>query len=134
MRYILILLILFISCGTPKVANISMLQGTWIPVQQEMGGKQLPQSVYEKQRLVITDTLYTFTAESVDKGTLAVQDSTMDIYGKEGVNTGRKIPAKYRIEGNKLYICYNLSGSGYPEVWETKGKPMYFLSVFKRAE
>ena len=56
----------------------------------------------------------------------------MDIYGKEGVNSGKHFTAIYKFEEGLLTICYNLSGDRYPEAFETKGKPMYFLSVFKR--
>ncbi len=56
----------------------------------------------------------------------------MDIYGKEGVNTGKHFTAIYKIENGQLTICYNLLGNIYPEAFETKGKPMYFLSLFKK--
>ena len=56
----------------------------------------------------------------------------MDIYGKEGVNTGKHFTAIYQFENGKLTVCYNLSGDSYPETFETKGKPMFFLSVFNK--
>jgi hypothetical protein len=56
----------------------------------------------------------------------------MDIFGKEGVNSGKHFTAIYKLENEYLTICYNLSGNAYPETFETKGKPMYFLSVFKK--
>jgi hypothetical protein len=56
----------------------------------------------------------------------------MDIYGKEGVNAGKHFTAIYKIENGQLTICYNLSGDGYPEAFETNTKPTLFLSVFKK--
>src|SRR5882672_7608852 len=109
------------------------LNGNWVPIKQEMGGKLLPQSAFEKQTLIISDSTYTFTAESVDKGIVKHTDDKMDIYGKEGVNAGKHFTAIYKYENEQLTICYNLSGNGYPEAFETKGKPMYFLSVFKKS-
>ena len=38
----------------------------------------------------------------------------------------------YKYENDELTICYNLLGNSYPETFETSGKPMYFLSVFKK--
>ena len=108
------------------------LNGTWMPVKQELGGKLLPQAAFEKQRLVINDSTYTLTAESVDKGLIKQKDDKMDIYGKEGVNNGKHITAIYKYENDQLTICYNLRGNNYPEAFETQGKPLYFLSVFKR--
>ena len=56
----------------------------------------------------------------------------MDIYGKEGVNAGKHFTSLYKFENEELTVCYNLTGTAYPEEFDTKGKPMYFLSVFRR--
>jgi uncharacterized protein (TIGR03067 family) len=117
--------------NTPMASN--PLNGTWLPVKQELGGKSLPPAAFETQKLVIEDSTYTFTAESVDKGIVKYGDGKMDIYGKEGVNTGKHFPAIYKYENEQLTVCYNLAGTGYPEAFETSGKPLFFLSVFKRA-
>jgi len=109
------------------------LNGTWLPTAQEFGGTVLPKGSFETQQLIINDSTYIFSAESLDKGTLSYQDGKMDIYGKEGVNTGKHFSALYKLENDELTICYNLSGNGYPEVFSTKGKPMFFLSVYKRS-
>jgi hypothetical protein len=66
----------------------------------------------------------------VDKGVLKYRDDKMDIYGKEGVNAGRHITAICKFENGQLWICYNLKGDAYPETYDTKGKPLFFLSVF----
>ena len=131
-----------INCTSTKNATIqsNKLNGTWVPIQQEMGGTSLPKAVFESQKLIISDSTYTFIAESIDKGVVKYRDDKMDIYGKEGVNTGKHFTAIYKYEnlptgqaGEQLTICYNLSGNGYPEAFETKGKPMYLLSVFKKS-
>ncbi|HRI22070.1 MAG TPA: hypothetical protein PLA68_14005 [Panacibacter sp.] len=109
------------------------LNGIWIPIKQEMGGKELPTVAFEKQQLTITDSSYTFVAESVDKGELKYSSGKMDIYGKEGVNTGKHFTALYKYENEILTICYNLKGDKYPEAFETKGNPLFFMSVFKRS-
>ncbi len=108
------------------------LNGTWVPVQQELAGKQLPAAAFEKQKLVISNNAYTFTAESVDKGELKYGDGKMDIYGKEGVNTGKHFTAIYKLEQGQLTICYNLAGDSYPGTFESKSKPTLFLSVFRK--
>ena len=136
MRLLTLITILFaLSCTSTKTTgvNSNVLNGTWIPVSQELGGKVLPKAVFESQKLIVTDSNYIFTAESVDKGIVKYSDGKMDIYGKEGVNSGKHFPALYKYENNQLTICYNLSGVNYPEAFETKGKPLYFLSVFKRS-
>ena len=114
------------------------LDGTWIPVKQELGGTPVPATAFATQKLIISDTTYTFTAESVDKGVLNYDNYKMDIHGKEGVNAGKHFTAIYKfIPGSskkaaQLTICYNLSGHGYPETFDTKGNLTLFLSVFKK--
>jgi uncharacterized protein (TIGR03067 family) len=131
------LLALSVSFTAPKkaVAQTHNLNGTWIPVKQETAGKELPKAVYEKQKLVIIDSNYIFTAESVDKGIVKYGgDDKMDIYGKEGINTGKHFTAIYKFENQQLTICYNLHGDSYPDAFETKSKPTLFLSVFKKQQ
>jgi uncharacterized protein (TIGR03067 family) len=92
------------------------------------------QAVFQTQKLIITDSIYTLKAESVDKGTLKYKDGQMDINGKDGVNAGKHFTAIYKIENDQLTICYNLKGDVYPSNFETKSAPTFFLSVFKKQQ
>jgi uncharacterized protein (TIGR03067 family) len=131
---ILLFVCLSIACLSTKKTNAksNFLNGTWIPVTQEIGGTSLPKAIFATQKLIISDSSYTVIAESVDKGVVKYQGDKMDIYGKEGVNAGKHFTAIYKFENDQLTVCYNLSGDSYPETFETKGKQMYFLSVFKK--
>jgi uncharacterized protein (TIGR03067 family) len=137
MRLILFIALLAVSIGcsnSKKIkATANELNGIWIPVQQEFGGKALPASLYEKQTLTIDNNKYSLVAESVDKGEVIYSNGKMDIYGKEGVNAGKHFMAIYKYENEQLAVCYNLSGDSYPVAFETKTKPMLFLSVFKKS-
>jgi len=128
------ILIFTLNCGTSKnaVTESNPLNGTWVPVKQQIGGASLPAPAFQKQRLIIQDNAYTVIAESIDKGSVRYGNDKMDIYGKEGVNAGKHFTAIYKKQNNRLTICYNLSGDKYPESFGTKGKPRYFLSVFKK--
>lgn len=138
MRLLFLVWLSFIGlfCTGPKktIMTTNPLYGTWIPVKQEIGGMALPAPAFAKQKLEISDSTYTMTAESVDKGTVTFSGNKMDIYGKEGVNSGKHFTAIYKYENEELTICYNLAGNSYPESFETKGKPMYFMAVFKKAK
>jgi uncharacterized protein (TIGR03067 family) len=125
---------IILGCTSAKKTTMTLnkLNGTWIPVRQEMNGTQLPAPTFEKQQLIINDSAYTVIAESIDKGVIRYHDDKMDIYGKEGVNSGKHFTAIYKSEAGQLTVCYNLAGDSYPETFETKGKPLYFLSVFKK--
>lgn len=129
---ILLLVCFSIGCSIFKKHNSGSLNGTWVPVKQEMGGTAFPAAVLEKQKLIIADSNYTVIAESVDKGVVRLSGNKMDIYGKDGANAGKHFTAIYKMEEGQLTICYNLKGDCYPEAFDTKGKPLYFLSVFKK--
>ena len=128
------LIILCLVCGTTinVTAQSNQLNGNWKPIRLEIDGSALPPGAFEKQKLIISDSNYTFIAESVDKGIARYKDGKMDIYGKDGANNGKHFTAIYKFENELLLICYNLSGDKYPEAFETKGKPTYFLATFKK--
>ncbi|HEX3167945.1 MAG TPA: TIGR03067 domain-containing protein [Chitinophagaceae bacterium] len=128
----LFVLCLVCSSTIDVTAQTNKLNGSWVPVKLEINGNELPPTTFEKQKLIINDTAYTFIAESVDKGIISYKDGKMDIYGKDGVNAGRHITTIYKFENDQLVICYNLAGDKYPESYETKGKPTYFLATFKK--
>ena len=130
----LLLLVIGAGCtGTKKTTAIpNKLNGSWVPVKIEMGGSSLPSSSFEKQKLILNDSSYTFIAESVDKGVVKYKDDKLDIYGRDGVNAGKHFTAIYKFENELLVICYNLSGDVYPVDYGTKGKPMYFVATFKK--
>ena len=131
---IFLFICLSIGCAATKNTKTSSnpLNGTWIPVKEQIGGTELPAAAFEKQKLIISDSTYTFSAESVDKGVVKYTNDKMDIYGKEGVNKGKHFTAIYKYENGQLSICYNLKGDSYPETFDTKGKPLFFLCVFKK--
>lgn len=118
-----------IKHGTAKSGKVN---GTWVPVKEEIGGTALPAAALNGQKLTINDTAYTMVAESTDKGVIRYNGNKMDIYGREGVNNGKHFTAIYKYADDGLTICYNLAGDSYPEAFDTKGKPMFFLCVFKK--
>lgn len=136
MRLISFIMLILLMAGCASTKNTSVkskqLNGTWLPIKQEIGGKAFPAAVYQNQKLIIKDSTYTLVAESVDKGIIKFNGNKMDIYGKEGVNVGKHFTAIYKLENDELTICYNLAGNAYPEVFETTGKMTFFLSVFKK--
>lgn len=136
MRLIIFFSVLILSFGCSSTKNLKMkpneLIGIWVPIKQNIAGAELPAATFAKQKLIISDSTYTFIAESVDKGEVKYNGNKMDIYGKEGVNAGKHFTAIYKYENEQLTICYNLSGDSYPEAFETKSKPALFLSVFTK--
>ena len=138
MRLITSFSLLILCAGCSSTKNLKMkpdeLNGTWIAVNQEIGGRSLPKSVFGKQQLIIAGREYTFIAENVEKGELNYVNGKMDIYGKQGVNAGKHFTAIYKYENEQLTVYYNLSGDSYPGAFETKTRPALFLSVFKKKD
>lgn len=98
-RNILLLLafVYMFGCTAQKHSTtINVLNGTWIPVSETIGSTALPAAAFATQKLVINDSNYTFTAESVDKGVVQTAGNKMDIYGREGVNMGKHFMALYK--------------------------------------
>ena len=121
--------------GQPQTtASTNKLNGTWIPQREEFGGNVLPPAAFANQRLFILDSTYSMRAESVDKGVVVYHDDKMDIYGRDGINAGKHFTAIHKFQQGQLTICYNLNGDAYPESFDTKGKPLYFLCVFKKED
>lgn len=131
-----LVLVTTLACSSARKNsnNNDSLNGTWIPIRQEIGGNSIPVTAMQGQMLVLKDSTYTFTAESIDKGVARYSNTKMDIYGKEGVNKGKHFTAIYKLEHQELSICYNLAGDGYPDTFDTKGHSTYFLCVFRPAK
>jgi len=132
MRQLTILFFLCLAVGCTKTTTSYLLNGAWTPVKQEIAGTALPATAFENQKLILSDSTYSFSAESIDKGVVMYGDGKMDIYGRIGVNVGKHFTAIYKLENEQLTVCYNLSGDSYPNTFETKGKPRYFLCTFKK--
>lgn len=122
---------IFVSFGEMEVQEYP-LNGDWVPVRQELGGQELPASIFANQKMVLADSNYTVMAESIDKGVVHYQKGRMDIYGMQGVNKGKHFTAIYRQDGDELWICYNLGGESYPESFNTRGHRFFFLSIFRK--
>lgn len=129
-----IIIVLAIACTPSKKSQTSSydLNGVWIPTKQEMNGKELPATAFNNYKLTMNDSLYIFGIAQEDKGVTTYNNGKMDIYGKEGINKGKHYMAIYKLENGVLTICYNLTGDGYPEAYETKSKPTLFLSFYKK--
>lgn len=113
------------------------LNGVWTLSSGLVAGKNMPKEVLSSMKLELTDGKYVMTnAEGADKGDFSVDakadPKTMDIEGKEGPNKGKKFPCIYKLIGDELTICYDLSGKARPTEFESKEKTMQFLAVYQR--
>jgi len=125
------------GCGGPEKEDSKMVEGTWLPVDAELGGQKFRDEVLKGFKLTITDGKYTVNVdEQIDKGTIKLEPTTspkaMDITGTEGPNKGRTIPAIYDLAVDTLRICYDLEGKKRPTEFKTATDTQEFLVNYKR--
>jgi uncharacterized protein (TIGR03067 family) len=114
------------------------IEGTWKPTSAELAGKAWPEELVKKMTLVVADGKYSVTiGEQTDKGEVKVDPAkdprTMDIVGgKGGPNEGKTLLAIYQLTGDKLRICYDLSGKARPKEFKTAPGTELFLVEYQR--
>jgi uncharacterized protein (TIGR03067 family) len=113
------------------------IQGTWLPLTAELGGKMFPDEVCKTIKLVVKDDKYTVTVgKEVDQGSVKLNPSAkpkeIDITGTDGPNKGRTILAIYERDGDTLRVCYDLTGKSRPTEFKTKAGTQLFLVTYKR--
>jgi uncharacterized protein (TIGR03067 family) len=114
-----------------------MLDGTWSLESAEMGGQAMPPEFVKTTSMTLNGDQYTvMVGNAPDRGTFRCNDSqspnTMDIKGLEGPNKGKTLLAIYAWAGDKLRICYNLSGADRPTAFATKPGTKLFLATYRR--
>ncbi len=113
-----------------------MLDGTWTPQGGEFSGESLPMP---DTRWVITGTRYVIESENGrDEGEL-IFDATatplaVDLVGTSGPNGNKTIKAIYRVRGELLQLCYDVSGDNRrPAAFTTSKGSMQLMVRYRRA-
>ncbi len=100
----------------------------------ELGGVELPKGAAIK--LTLRGGTYELVAESPDRGTVTYDTSAkpkaMDIKGTDGPNKGKTFLAIYDLSGDKLTVCYDLTGKARPTEFATRPKTKLFLATYQR--
>ena len=144
MRWILTAILLAAAGGVladdAKKDDVSKkLVGAWQLTKGVVAGNNFPQEAVKAIRLELTDGKYKLTgAESPDQGTrklhLEKKPLGMDVTGTDGPNKGRTMLAIFELTGDKLKVCYDLSGQKRPTKFESKPKTMVFLAEYQRVK
>jgi uncharacterized protein (TIGR03067 family) len=109
-----------------------MIEGTWALVEAELGGQKLPESI-KGTRLILTEGRYEYQNDRGEyKLYPAAEIKAMDIVGIEGPNKGKSFLAIYKLEGDRLKICYDLTGKMRPTKFKTEAGTRQFLAVYQR--
>jgi uncharacterized protein (TIGR03067 family) len=118
-------------------ADIKALQGTWLPVKAELGGKPMSADLLKTIQLKLDKNQYVATVSGEpDKGTWSVNSTTkpksMTVVGVEGPNVGKTFPSIYEIKGDTLRICYDLSGTKRPTEFKSIAGTKLYLVTYNR--
>jgi len=114
--------------------------GTWTPVTAELAGEPMADAVLKAIILKLDNGKYEVSvAGKLDKGTWT-QDATtkpksLTIQGTDGPNAGKTYPCIYEIDGDKLRVCYDLSGKKAPADFSTaKGTLLYLVTYTRKRD
>ena len=125
------------ACWSGEKKGAPAIEGTWLPVKAELGGKAFPDEVLKTMKLTMSDGKYTVNVgEKIDKGTLKLKPATkpkaIDITGTQGPNKGKTFLAIYQLKGDTLQICYDLAGKQRPKEFKTVKDTQLFFVSYKR--
>jgi len=136
-------LILFALLASPlaaaeKAEELKLLAGTWKPKEASLGDNKIDMVLLDTVSLVYEAEKYTLTiGDKVEKGTYTIDPAktlkTMDIFPTEGDNNGKTFLAVYKVEGDKLTICYSLEPSMRPEDFEANSNTLLVVKFEREA-
>lgn len=119
-------------------ADWEKLAGTWVVAKGEAGGEELPKEFLSAIVLTIDGEKYTVEGipEGTQKGILRIDAAKevkeMTIEPKEGPNADKPTSAIYKFEDEKLLICYDLAGGGFPKEFKTEAGQPHLLITYER--
>jgi len=113
------------------------VQGSWTPTKAELGGTPMPEAVLKTISLKLDNGKYdVLVAGKPDRGTYTLDANSnpkgMTIIGTEGPNKGKTFPAIYELQGETLWICYDLSGAKRPTEFKTIPGTRLYLVTYSR--
>ena len=116
------------------------IQGTWTPMTAELAGEPMADAVLKTIILKLDSGKYEVSvAGKVDKGTCTLDPTTepksLTIQGTDGPNAGKTYPCIYELDGDKLRVCYDLSGKKAPADFSTaKGTLLYLVTYARKKD
>jgi uncharacterized protein (TIGR03067 family) len=116
------------------------IEGAWVPVAANVAGRELVVNDLRVKYLVLDAGGYSIvdrTNQIVDSGEYLVDDAaspqTMDIVGREGPNAGRTMLAIYRLDADRLTVCYDLDGKERPRDMQPRDDKLLLSITYTRA-
>jgi len=127
------------TCADEKTAaqDLKNLQGTWVVIEAERDGAPLDR--IKGNKLVVKDNHFTVVTRSAElKGDLTLgpnkSPKTVDFHHQEGQLRDKKGEGIYRLDGDRLTLCYAEADSGKerPDAFATREGSSRLLIVVQR--
>jgi uncharacterized protein (TIGR03067 family) len=112
----------------------SAIDGIWEMVRAELDGETAPEMFVGKTEIELARGAYVVRFGGVisDRGSFELGDTleskTIILHGIEGQNAGRIIPCIYQRVGDRLRVCYGLSGVAPTDFSTASGQQRYLAT------
>jgi uncharacterized protein (TIGR03067 family) len=118
--------------------DLEKLKGAWVVAKGEAGGQELPKEFLSSIVLTLEGDKYTVEGipdgkQSGDLKLDATKDKKeMSIEVKEGAQSGTTTKAIYKLEDEKLIVCYSFGGDEFPKEFKAAEGEPYLLITYER--
>jgi uncharacterized protein (TIGR03067 family) len=119
------------------MSSAHSIEGLWQPLKAELSGETAPDMVLTRMTLTLRGGRYTvsFGGEISDQGAYALAPgepfAEITLRGESGTNAGREIPAIFQLVGDRLRICFGLSGVR-PTAFVATADTRFYLVTYRR--
>ena len=121
-----------LGCAAPSPATPA-IEGTWVVASAALGGKDLPLQAFQNSPLRMAGGRYAFQSDSGEYAVIpGAVPAALEVRGRQGPNAGKTIPAIFKVQGDTLTICYDLSGTARPKDFRSEPGTQLFLARYTR--
>ena len=120
-----------------RTEELKALIGTWTIDKAELGGVNVLEHLKPLDFDIKQGGKYTAKhGEEVDNGAFTIDPSKapkqMNIKPTGGPNKGKSVKSIYKLDGDTITVCYDLSGLERPVSFASKPNTTLYLAVYTR--
>ena len=121
-----------LGCAAPP-QGAPAIEGTWAIASTTLGGQELPLAAFQNSPLRLAGGRYVFQNDSGEYSVIPdAVPTAIDVRGRQGPNAGKTIPAIFKLQGDTLTICYDLSCKARPKDFRSEAGTQLFLARYTR--